>query len=71
MAQTLRVLGVLAVHMLEYKQYPQYENPNYLSTPTMESIKSQNASAFEYKTPSNTLTTSSTSQWKTTKFCEY
>ena len=71
MAQILRVLGARAVHMLEYKQYPQYKNLKYLeysesreySTPTYFSIR------VKY-TPSNTLN-SSTSQYKTLKYCEY
>ena len=71
MAHIPRVLGLWAVHMLEYKQYPQYKNLKYLeysesreySTPTYFSIR------VKY-TPSNTLT-NSTSQYKTLKYCEY
>ena len=29
-AQTLRVVGVLALQTPEYKQYPQYKHPKYL-----------------------------------------
>ena len=40
------------------------------STPSIESVQPRKSSAFEQNTPANTLT-SSASQYKTLKYCEY